>query len=185
MVNGESFCDQSAGCAISNTFERSESEEETASGSNFQADKSPRDRSIAPNEIHRVTQRRSSGFNCFDRKVSLILIGNSSDYVDSYESTAIFHSQDSPHVNENFARSRDGNWDRPVKDLFDDREREIFKILVSVTRNEVSRSNCKNLRIVLGIREDSNSTARRNARTLSDDIAEKFRRIRRPSKVLP
>lgn len=48
----------------------------------------------------------------------------SSDYV-PHESTAIFDSQDPSRGDESLARSRDGNWDRSVKGLFDDREREI------------------------------------------------------------
>lgn len=125
-VNGKSFRDQTAGWTISNNFERNDGarvKKRLRSGVIFEpTDKSPRDRSIAPNEIRRGTQRRSSGFRRFDRKVSR----NSSDYVDSYESTAIFDSQDSPRDDENLARSRDENWDHPVKNLFDDREEEIL-----------------------------------------------------------
>lgn len=93
--------------------------------------------------IDRLLRTRSDAARIsVDRRDFVSSIGkylrNSSDYV-SYESTAIFNSQDSPRDDENLARLRDENWDRPVKGLpYDDRERKILQIFVSVTRSGAS-----------------------------------------------
>lgn len=108
-VSGEPFCDTRP--LGSNNFERRSdgvrAKKRLRFGSNSRAGcQVARDRSIAPTRS--VDRRDLSSL----RRVAR----NSSDYV-SYETATIFNSQDSPRSYENFAHSRDGNWDRPVKGL--------------------------------------------------------------------